>query len=80
MKIVKRGQLPEERVYVGVCKNCGTVMEAFRSELKGYYNYQDSATILSAKCMLCQSLTYFRPKPPTGTDDYKNSFAYHMGH
>ena len=80
MKIVKRGQLPEERVYVGTCKNCDTVMEGSRSDLKGNYNFQDDIVILSAKCLLCGSLTYFKPKPPTDIDDPKNSFAYHMGY
>lgn len=81
MKIIKRGSLPGERVYVGTCKNCDTTMEAFRSDLKGNYDFRDNVTILSAKCMLCGSTTHFRPKPPsTDYDDPENSFAYHMGH
>lgn len=69
MKIIKEGQLPEERVYIGTCKYCYTVMEARRADLKGNYYFRDNDIILSAKCLLCGSTTYFKLKPLEDTND-----------
>lgn len=34
MKILKEGTPPEEQVWAGECKTCGTIAEAKRDELK----------------------------------------------
>lgn len=79
MKIIKKGQLPEERVYVGECDNCHTVMEAKQSELR--YNAWRNEGCYFANCMLCNSSVSFRLKPPSvDYDDPRESFANYMEH
>jgi len=67
MKIVKKGILPKDRVYVGTCYNCKTVMEAKEAELK--YTSCRNETAYTASCMLCNVTVSFDLKPPENTND-----------
>lgn len=71
MKIVKRGILPEKRIYIGVCPYCQTVMEAEQGELNPSSHCRSAYVddCWGQKCLLCNNATIFRLKPPGKTND-----------
>lgn len=60
MKILKKGVIPGDRLYVGKCHHCSTEVEAKQSELR----FTDSlkGPYGSADCPLCQKEMHFDPK------------------
>lgn len=52
MKILKQGQLPENRVYQATCNNCKTEFEYRQAEAKVVYDQRDG-NYLAINCPLC---------------------------
>ena len=61
MKIIKRGQIPEEKVVRFTCRNCDSVMEATRNEYT-VHNHRNE-TILSILCPVCTADVYADAQP-----------------
>lgn len=73
MKIIKRGTPPLNSVLTGHCKNCGTVAEAFESEL----TYR-SGNIWKAICPVCDyAMSFFKYKEETTIRSDKSSTPDH---
>lgn len=53
MKIIKEGQLPQERLYVCTCDNCKTEFSFHQKEGKVVHDQRDGPYITIA-CPLCQ--------------------------
>ena len=54
MRIIKKGKLPEERLFKVVCRNCSTEFEFTQGEAK--MNYPDrpgEGNSLSIECPVC---------------------------
>lgn len=47
MKIIKRGSVPEDPIYFGICRNCKTEVEATKNEL------QHNGSAYKADCPVC---------------------------
>jgi hypothetical protein len=62
MKIIKKGNPPEEQPWRGECKACGAVLEAARSELKTDYDQRDGSEWGRAPCPCCKAGVVFYPK------------------
>lgn len=57
MKVIKRGELPETKVYGGKCQRCSTEVEFVRGEAK-YNSDQRDGDFLSIACPVCTGLIY----------------------
>lgn len=53
MKIIKMGQMPEDKYYETTCNDCKTEFEFYESEGRWVCGSQESS-ILSINCPLCQ--------------------------
>jgi uncharacterized protein with PIN domain len=53
MKIIKQGELPEEKEYSATCSNCKTEFEFLRKEGKVHFDQRDGNSVV-VKCPLCQ--------------------------
>lgn len=62
MKIIKRGVLPQERVWSGTCHTCGTQAECFEAELKVTHDQRDG-TFGQTDCPVCNERMCFYPLP-----------------
>jgi hypothetical protein len=60
MEIIKKGKLPEERLWQGECKNCNTIARAKEKELD-LTHYQQDGLFGRANCPLCKQSIYFYP-------------------
>lgn len=58
MKIIHRGELPEERVWTGTCSTCHSIIEAKETEVE-IYDCQREGRSGSAKCPVCNFTMYF---------------------
>lgn len=58
MKIVKRGKPPEEKIWVGTCYRCKSVIEAQEKELRITYE-QREGTSATAICPVCKHIMSF---------------------
>lgn len=61
MQIIKRGELPENRVYQTVCRHCKTVFQFARSEAKmGVRDPRDGMQLMTVECPLpgCEKECY----------------------
>jgi len=54
MKVIKRGQKPEERIYRATCNNCKSVLEFTAGEAK-YNSDQRDGDFSSVDCPVCGS-------------------------
>lgn len=70
MEIIRKGELPEEKVWRGECSYCKTVVEAKQKELEVTYDQRDGS-YGSAKCPLCKKVMNFYLKSESG-----NSASY----
>ena len=61
MKILKRGVKPEEKIYIGKCNICGTIVEAKGNEVKNTYDQRDG-DYHTINCPVCNnySLMYMQ--------------------
>lgn len=69
MKCIKRGTLPENRVWSGECNNCNSVFEALEGELKNIQNdHRENMRMAYEECEVCKSHFWLYPKhqPPNG--------------
>lgn len=57
MKIIKRGMLPEDRYYQGLCNHCTTVVEFKFSEAEPIYDQRDGNS-LKVDCPVCERPIY----------------------
>ena len=64
MKIITKGQIPEERMYRVVCRNCHTVFEFQYKEAQEVFDQRDG-NYLKIPCPLCSK---------EQTIDVKNNF------
>lgn len=54
MKIIKRGEIPEEKVYRHTCRTCKTVFECTKGEGKmNYGNQRDPGDFITINCPVC---------------------------
>lgn len=61
MEIIKKGKLPEERIWNGECYNCRTVVKAKENELNVTHDLLNGL-FGSHTCPLCKKTMYFYPK------------------
>lgn len=54
MKVIRRGQVPEERVYRVICNRCKTEIE-FEQREATYHPDQRDGDFLSITCPVCMS-------------------------
>lgn len=52
MKIIRRGQPPEQKTYFATCNHCKTEIEFERSEAR-YVSDQRDGDFLEVKCPVC---------------------------
>jgi RNase P subunit RPR2 len=52
MRVIRKGALPEKRVYKGVCNHCGTIVE-FAQEEARYVSDQRDGDALVVTCPTC---------------------------
>ena len=57
MKIIKKGKLPEEKVYRATCYACATVFE-FKAKEGEYFSNQRDGSAYIVKCPLCKNNVY----------------------
>lgn len=62
MRIIKQGQLPEEKVFRCECSNCQTVFECTRAEGKYIDGGQRDGSWLEVNCPVCKKACYAYPK------------------
>ena len=60
MEIIKKGKLPEERLWQGECNNCHTIARAKEKELDLTHCPRDGS-FGRANCPLCKQDIYFYP-------------------
>lgn len=59
MKILQKGTLPEERIWIGECHNCKSTAEAFEKELIGItYDQKDGDCFSWEICPVCHCGPY----------------------
>ncbi|MND85528.1 hypothetical protein D3C80_774570 [compost metagenome] len=61
--MIKRGQLPAEKWYYGICRKCSSEYRAQEKDLKLYSDFRES--FLSAKCQLegcTASVTFYKER------------------
>jgi len=59
MKIIKPGNLPEDKLYVADCKNCKCIFEFKRGEAKTDYSGAcRNETYLTISCPTCKMPVY----------------------
>jgi len=76
MRITKRGVDPEERLWVGRCRNCGTDMEGtskemrceIKSEFLSKFSRRRNKRIYGSDCLVCNKFVEFNLKPPEDGD------------
>jgi hypothetical protein len=74
MKCIKKGTLPENRIWKGECHNCHSVYEALEGELvdiKGDHRNNHS-TFAKAKCELCKYDFFLYPPLKSNAEDFYN--------
>ena len=73
MKCIKRGTLPEERIWKGECHNCHSVYEAREGELTNKENdFRDNYSFAKARCELCKYDFFLYPPMKSNTQDFYN--------
>jgi len=60
VKIIKRGQAPEEKTYRSTCRNCLTIVEFKRRDAKFTADQRDG-DYLSVDCPVCAHRIYATP-------------------
>ena len=56
MKVISRGIPPSERIWVGACYNCKSVLEAFETELtKIEHDQRDAISFSWEVCPVCKA-------------------------
>lgn len=61
IRVVQRGQPPEEKMYAATCSNCNSRLESLAGSLRataGQYNETD----MLGNCPVCGHMAYFTPK------------------
>ena len=61
MKFIKKGELPETKVFEGNCNNCKSVLEATKGELTTVTDCRNDI-YFSADCLLCNNKVQFFEK------------------
>jgi hypothetical protein len=73
MKCIKRGTLPQERIWTGTCKNCHSIYEALEGELTKIENdIRENYSFARAKCELCKCDFFLYPTIKSNAQDYYN--------
>lgn len=54
MRIIKQGNLPEDRPYQTVCRNCNTEFEFLQKEAELVFDQRDG-NFLKIKCPVCSN-------------------------
>lgn len=71
MKCIKRGTLPENRIWKGECHNCHSVYEALEGELTNIENdFRENARFARAMCEICKSNFVLYPVKANARDFY----------
>lgn len=52
MKVIRKGKPPEENIWTGHCRSCGSVIEAKQAELKNIQSDQREGTQFSWECCI----------------------------
>lgn len=61
MKIIKKGKLPEERIWRSKCYHCHSEIEATQQEIKSRHNDQRDGEYGFAECPVCSRQITFYP-------------------
>jgi hypothetical protein len=73
MKCIKKGTLPENRIWKGECNYCHSVYEACEGELTNKGNdLRESYSFAKAKCELCKYDFFLYPPMKSNAQDYYN--------
>ena len=72
MKCIKRGTLPQERIWTGTCKNCHSIYEAREGELTIENDIRENYSFARAKCELCEYDFFLYPQTKSYPQDYYN--------
>jgi hypothetical protein len=62
MKCIKRGTLPQERIWTGTCNNCRSIYEALEGELTIENDIRENYSFARAKCELCKYDFFLYPQ------------------
>ena len=60
MKLIRRGVIPDEIMYIGTCIYCNSLMEARQDELECYNSRR--GTLRVAPCPVCTRKVHFNKK------------------
>lgn len=60
MRVIRKGELPEKRIWKGSCSHCGQTYEAEQGELKITSDQRDG-DFGEARCTLCKQRVIFYP-------------------
>ena len=60
MRIIEKGKLPEERLWLGTCYNCKSKIEAKEKELSNIGHDQRDGWYGDGKCPLCKKTMSFK--------------------
>ena len=58
MKIIKRGELPQEKVHRLTCSDCKTVFECTQEELKYEYDPREPNATYYIECPVCNKYVW----------------------
>jgi hypothetical protein len=68
MRIIKKGKLPELRLYRATCKRCSTEFEFLGREAKKQYDERERESLLSIDCPVCNTNLFVREHPDSLVD------------